>query len=182
MSVRQLRSRFPDKPKSKLYLMLPASAGWWPGGRVCWNQGLSRRVREVQFWLSTVLTTQSSTTRINGLESRLFRCLALVLSGLFWDDVMRWECFQVSLSDVKQVPGVCTVESVSPCWPLIGRLVTISASDWSLAAISHRPQLWLSPEPWAGTRDSACIKSLHYSSVATEEDFPPWFSGTKWQN
>lgn len=81
-----------------------------------------------------------------------------------------------------EVPGVCTVESVSPCWPLIGRLVTISASHWSLAALSHRPQLWLSPEPWAGTPDSACIKSLHYSSVATEEDFPPWFPGTKCQN
>lgn len=61
MSVRQLRSRFPDKPKSKLHLMLAVSAGWGWEARVCWNQGLSRRVREVQLCcpvLSSALSPQ----------------------------------------------------------------------------------------------------------------------------
>ena len=67
MSVRQLGSRFPDKPKSKLHLMLAVSAGWGREARVCWNQGLSRRVREVQL-CCPVQCSALSPQRINGLE------------------------------------------------------------------------------------------------------------------
>ena len=172
MSVRQLGSRFPDKPKSKLHLMLAVSAGWGREARVCWNQGLSLWVREVHLWLWL------STASVLNITHKWIRVATIEMYGssLIWQNILRWWDGNVSKF----------LSLMWSLWCLHSRVcVPELASDWlpghhlglSLVSGRHLPpaQLWLSPGHWAGTGDSACIKSLHYSSVTSGDDFTPWF-------
>ena len=135
---------FLDKPKSKHHLMLPCGCRLLAGRRGF--VGIKDCHAELGKCSSdcpvqSTARPQSSTTRINGLGSRLFRCMAEVWSGKIFGDDARFDEMGMfpSFSLWCEVSGVCTVESVSLSWHLIGCLVTISASHWSVAAISHRP-------------------------------------------
>ena len=122
---------FLDKPKSKLHLMLPCGCRLLAGRRGF--VGIKDCHAELGKCSSdcSVHCPQSSTTRINGLESRLFRCMAEVWSEAeMIRDVMKWECFQVSLSDVKSLvfaqSSLCPWAGIwlvawSPSRPLIGQ-------------------------------------------------------------
>lgn len=81
---------------------------------------------------------------------------------------MRWERFQVSLSDVNS-----PVFAQSSLCPHAG----LWLAAWSPARplIGHWPPSPTGPSS-EQERDSAVIKSLHFSSVAIREDFTPWFS------